>query len=52
VNNPQKLTEELYNIYNDAAEIGNVIEQYPDIAQELRVEIKKQRSKNEHFEFK
>lgn len=51
VNKPEKISEELYNIYQDPFESGNVINKYPDIAEELRKEIKNQRSYNEFFKF-
>ncbi len=51
VNKPNKTKEELYNIYHDAGEVANMINQYPNIAKELASEIDKQRTCSAEFSF-
>ena len=51
VNNPNKESFELYNIYTDPGEIANVINQYPQIASKLKNEIKKSRKTNPIWKF-
>ncbi len=51
VSNPARTQEELYNIYYDPGELGNVINQYPDVADELRKVMDSSRTESKHFSF-
>ena len=51
VNDVDKTYEELYNINMDPAETSNIIKQYPNIADKLRLLMNEQRMDNSNFTF-
>ncbi len=51
VNVPDKTYFELYNMSNDLEEERNVIEEYPELAEELRILMEKARTDNPNWNF-
>ena len=47
--NPEKMVQELYNLNSDPGETNNVINLYPDKAEELNEQTTKARTPSIHF---